>query len=360
MDLYRIFKPAIYISRVFCLAPFAAFEDCGSTRYKFSTFWLLYSILGVCVSFIFQINTLRISLFLGRTNVINVAYNVMAAAACVASVVTQVLCLNNGKNVLRILDHVSALDSEHSGARISYYRLYRVFIVLLIYSIISLVAPNIIIFAALNTNSLHNLRVLYYTTVHFIFDAVMLLSDTQFIHFVLLLKYRFSALNDTVINFPVQSLYKTSLNHMIRATAVDRSVHSNTSAVSSSVTVLKSTVRKVCRHHDSLCDISEFVNRTYSFQILLSVTLACLEVIFTTHSVTSEFSDFVILQYFSSTEFLSKSTVFWIFAMTAKVVLLVAVCNLATHEVSGLHLWCPHVWFLNTWLTEKHTVTELV
>jgi len=348
MDLYHIFKPVIFISRVFCLAPFAAVEDSGCTRYKFSTFWLLYSILGVCATFIFQINILWDPLFFSGAKIVKVTSVVLWAAKCLASVVTQVSCLNNGKNILRILNHVSVLDSEHSGARISYCRLYRVFIVLFFYSIISLVVPNIMFFVTINTNSEYGLKILYYTTIYFICDVVLFLSDTLFIHFVLLLKYRFSVLNDTVINFTVQSLHKTSLNHMIIAPAVDRSVNSSTSAVSSSTTMLKSTLRKVCRHHDSLCDISEFVNRTYSLQILLSVTITCIEVLFTTHSVTTEFSDSVMLQYFSSTEFLSLSTIVWIFAVTAKVVLLVVVCNIASHEVSGLHFWCPHVYFLNT------------
>jgi len=352
MDLYRIFKPAIYISRMFCLAPFAAVENSSFTRYKISTFWLLYSILGVCASFIFQINIMWTSLLFGGARILNVTSVVMSAATFVASVVTQVLCLNNGKNVLRILDHVSALDSEHSGARISYYRLYRVFIVLLIYSIISLVAPTIMMFAINNTNSAYSLKILYCSTVYFICDVVLLLSDTLFIHFVLLLKYRFYVLNDTVINFPVQSLYKMSLNHMIRATAVDHSVNSSISALSTSVTMLKSTLRKVCRHHDFLCDISEFVNRTYSLQILLIVTVNFIKVLFMAHTVSIEFSYASNLQYISSTKFLSMSTIVWLFVLTAKVVLLVVVCNRASHEVSGMHLWCPYVCFLKQWPTE--------
>ena len=335
MDLYRIFKPVIFISRVFFLFPFVAVEVSGSTRYKFSTFWLLYSILGVCATFIFQINILWTSLVFSGAIILNVTTVALSAATFVASVVTQVLCLNNGKNVLRILDHVSALDSEHSGARISYYRLYRVFIVLLIYSIISLLAPNIIFFATINTNSVYSLKILYFTTVYFICEVVLLLSDTQFIHFILLLKYRFSALNNIVINFPVQSLYKTSLNRMSRATAVDRSVNSSISALSTSVTMLKSTLRKVCRHHDSLCDISEFVNRTYSLQILLIFTVSLIKVLFSAQAAIIEFSYASIFQYYSSTKNLSMSTIFWIFLVTAKVVLLVAVCNRTSHEVSG-------------------------
>jgi len=352
MDLYRIFKPLIFISRVFFLAPFAAVEKSGSIRYKFSTFWLFYSILGVCATFIFVINILWTSLLFDGAAIMKVTSLVMSAATFVASVVTQILCLNNGKNVLRILDNVSVLDSEHSGARISYYTLYRVFIFLFIYSIISVVAPNIMTFATINTYSVYTLKILCLSIVYFICDVVMSLSDAQFIHFVLLLKYRFSVLNDTVMNFTVQSLHKTSLNHMIRTPAVDRSVNSSTSAVSSSVTVLQSTLRKVCRHHDSLCDISEFVNRTYSLQVLLIVTLNFIKVLFVAQTLSIDISYASILQYYSSTKTLSMSTIVWIFVTTAKVVLLVAVCNRTSHEVSGLYLLCPHICFLNMWPTE--------
>jgi hypothetical protein len=272
----------------------------------------------------------------------------MAAATCVASVLIQVFCLNN---VIRILEHVSVLDSEHSGARISYYRLYIVFITHLICYIIFVVALNIMWFAALDTNSVFIFEIVYYSIVYFICDFVFLLSDTQFIHFVLLLKYRFSVLNDTVINFTVPSPYKTSLNHMIRAPAADRSVNSSPSAVSSSFTLLKSTLRTVCRHHDSLCDISEFVNRTYSLQIFLSVKLMCIEVLYMAYSCSTEFSN-PNINPFSSKLVFSMSTLVGLFAVSSKIVLLVVVCNRATHEVSGLQLWCPSICFLNTWPTE--------
>jgi hypothetical protein len=183
MDLYRIFKPMIFISRVFCLTPFTAVENSGSTRYKFSIFWLLYSILGVCALFIFQINMFWISLLVSGATIVNVINMVMSATTRLASVVSQVFCLSNGKNVIRILDLVSVLDSEHSGARISYYRLYKVFIVHLIYSIFSLTATHIMNFATINTNTAYRLKFLYFTTLYFICD-VLLLSDTQFNHIV--------------------------------------------------------------------------------------------------------------------------------------------------------------------------------
>jgi len=133
---------------------------------------------------------------------------------------------------------------------------------------------------------------------------------------------------------------------------VDRSVNSSTSAVSSSITLLQSTLRKVCRHHDALCDISESVNRTYSLQILLTVMVTCIKVLFATYTVSIEFSYPIIMQYYSFKKYFSVSTIVWLFAVSLKVVLLVVVCNRASHEVSGLHLWCLCVCFLNTWPTE--------
>jgi hypothetical protein len=209
MDIHRIFKPVIYISRVFCLTPFSTVEDSGSTKYKFSVFWLLYSTLGVCASIVFQILIFWFTLRGNDAAMYIAISNVVSAASCVWTFVTQVLCLINGKNIIRILDHLSLLDSEHTGARISYCRLYKVFILLLTYSIICLVAPAIMWFAALDTNSVHIFKILYHTTVYFMWNVVLLLSDTQFIHFALLLKYRFSVLNHTLINLTVPSLYKS-------------------------------------------------------------------------------------------------------------------------------------------------------
>ena len=123
---------------------------------------------------------------------------------------------------------------------------------------------------------------------------------------------------------------------MIRAPALDRSVNSSISAVSSSITVLKSALRKVCRHHDSLCDISEFVNRTFSLQILLIITVNCIKVLLGVHIVSVEFSYTSILQLYSSKQILSVSTIVWLFVTSAKVVQLVVVCNRASREVSGL------------------------
>jgi hypothetical protein len=133
---------------------------------------------------------------------------------------------------------------------------------------------------------------------------------------------------------------------MITAPPADRAVNSNTSALSSSLTFLICTLRNVCQHHDSLCDISESVNRTYSFQILVSVTITCIEVLCVAYTVSIEFAS--ALKLYSSKLIFFMIGVVGLFTGTAKVVLLTVVCNRVSHEVSGLHLWCACFCFINT------------
>jgi hypothetical protein len=61
------------------------------------------------------------------------------------------------------------------------------------------------------------------------------------------------------------------------------------------------------------------------------------------YSFSAEISKSLYL--FSSKQFSFISTSGGVLMMTAKVVLLVVVCNLASHEVSGLILWCPYFFF---------------
>jgi hypothetical protein len=291
----------------------------------------------MCNLFILQINVFWNTITISGAAVFNVTANVISTAICVASTVSQVLCLCNGKNVIRILDRVSVLDDEHGGVQISYCRLYKVFIILIICSVISLLVPCIIRFATLDRDSMHGLEIVYFPTVYFICDAVLFLSDTQFMQFALHLKYRFSVLNDTIINFTVPSFYKTPLNQTINPPSIDRDMSPSTSAFSSSITVLKSTLRKVYRHHNSLCDISESVNKTYCVQILQSVMVTCIQVLFAIYCLSTEFSHPDVLKYYSSSKMFMVCVFLWVLALSPKTILLLVACNRASREVSRLH-----------------------
>jgi hypothetical protein len=57
-------------------------------------------------------------------------------------------------------------------------------------------------------------------------------------------------------------------------------------------------------------------------------------------NMSIEFSNPSFLKVISSTQFFFMSILVGLFMGSSKVVLLIAACNRASHEVSGLHLWC--------------------
>jgi hypothetical protein len=149
MDAYHIFRPLIYISRAFCLAPFALIEHSGSTKYQLSKFWFIYSILGVCISIIFQMKVLLTGITVDGSVVMNATGQVMIILTCLSSIASQVLCVSNGRNVIRVLDQISILDRDDDNVHLNYCRVFKVFILLIMYTVISIVVPHIFFFAAL-------------------------------------------------------------------------------------------------------------------------------------------------------------------------------------------------------------------
>jgi hypothetical protein len=337
MNIYNTFQPLIYISRIFCLAPFAVVENSGAIKYKSSTFWLLYSILGVCVSFILQINVVWNKISIKGAILFNAAAEGITITVLLVSTTVQVISLYNGKNVIRILDEISLLDNEHDEARIRYYRLYKLFVIIIICNLISFVTPAVFSFAGINTNSMGiMLIIVYYGTVYFVGNFIIWLADLQFIHFVILLRYHFSLLNDSILNLTA-SPYRTTSDQTFESpgNGCDTSSGRSNWFPFHSVATIKSSIRRVCRQHSSLCDISELVNRTYSLHVLQFTALTLFEVVCGLYSFLIGVSHPGFSNYFSSYNYYVTYWVIWIFMLSAKVVLLAATCNYTSREVSN-------------------------
>jgi hypothetical protein len=136
------------------------------------------------------------------------------------------------------------------------------FIILIMYTIISLVVPSILYLCITTTVSAYSVFVILYSgAIYFLCDSSLWITDMQFIHFVILLKYRFSVLNDNIISFTVSSLHRTTLNQPLKPSASDTI---SSSFETSSLLTTKSTLRKVFRHHNPQCNITVSVNRIYS------------------------------------------------------------------------------------------------
>lgn len=339
MDIYYIFKPLIFISRPFCLAPFSLVDDSGSLKYQISTFWFLYSFVGVCFSIISQICLIFMDISFHGAVVMNATAKGLTVVTCLASIVSQVTCLSNGRNVIRILDQLSILDRDYNYAYTNYYKVFKILILLIMYTILFLVVPDVLCLFVANTNSTYSSFAIRYTgAISFLCDSSLWLTDIQFIYFVILLKYHFSVLNDTVNNFTVSSPNGTTANKPLKPSASD--TNSSSSVIcslfqTSALITIKSALRKVCRHHSFLCDITQSVNRIYSFHILHSLAVTFFQIVCMMYYCSTAVSYPDMFQYFSSAIIVIVVGVMWFFTFISKVVLLVAVCSFTSYEVSG-------------------------
>jgi hypothetical protein len=336
MNIYRSFKPLIYISRIFCLAPFAVVENSGAIKYKPSKLWLLYSILGVCVSFIFQISVFWKEISLKGEVVFNATTEGVAIIRLLVSTASQVISLYNGKNVIRILDQISLLDKESDETHTRYYKLYKMFVTLISFILISIVTPSIFSLVIINTSFFRNISIIVYGgAVYLTGNFIIGSAELQFTHFIILLRCQFSILNDAFLTFATASPYRTSdQTFEPPGNGCDTSSGRSNSFPFHPVATVKSSIRRVCRQHSSLCDISELVNRTYSLHVLQFTALTLLEV------VCGLYSFFIVVShpgfsiYFSSFKYYVAYWVIWIFVLLAKVVLLAVTCNYTSREVS--------------------------
>lgn len=340
MDIYQTIKPLIYISRIFCLAPFSVVQKSGAIKYKLSTFWILYSISGASASFVLQISVFWNKISLGGTLLYNATAEGITLITLLASITAQVLSIYNGKNIIRILDQMTLLDNECDGAHMRYCRLYKLFVVIIICIAISFLTPAIFSFVGTNTNSVENILIVsYYGTVFFLGNFIVWLTDLQFNHFVILLKCHFSLLNDAIRHNTAASLCRATSNHTIQPPIIACNTNSGRSASSNplpcqSLATIESTLRKVCRHHSSLCDISQFINSTYSKHVLHFTGLAFFEIVYGLYIFLVSLSDPNFPNYFSTSKYYVTYWVIWSIILLAKVVFLVATCNYTSREVS--------------------------
>jgi hypothetical protein len=99
--------------------------------------------------------------------------------------------------------------------------------------------------------------------------------------------------------------------------------------------MIKSILRNIFRHHSSLCDITELVNRIYSPHVLQSTAVTFFDVVCALYYFNTVVlhPDFFNLSW--SATFMIATGLLWIVTFSSKVVLLAVACSYTSHEVSG-------------------------
>ncbi|KAJ9599108.1 hypothetical protein L9F63_010376 [Diploptera punctata] len=259
MDIYKVAKPIIYISRIFGIAPFT-YCHTGLYKLKHSTFWEIYSSFWALL-IIFSLFVMIYTQFKLEVNeVYNFSSVVVIGSFVIAVFITQIMCLVNGNRVLETFKDIFRLCRLLTIQPTHYHYLKFAFI----QNIIS-VGPFIctVIYNLYDESKYPLDEFLISLHCQIIWLCAFLIIWTvqsHFLCFVIIMYQCFSRLNYIFEQISITKHYSCCSLHKL-------SKFSNPLKASLNIAHI--------RHlHSYTCDLNECVENTYSLQILLTVVIS--------------------------------------------------------------------------------------
>ncbi|KAJ9599107.1 hypothetical protein L9F63_010375, partial [Diploptera punctata] len=252
MDIYKVAKPVIYISRIFGIAPFT-YCDTDLYKLKLSTFWKIYSSFWSLI-IIFGLSVMTCMHFQLEANEVYNFSSVVVIVSYVAAVfITQIICLINGKRVLHTFEDIFLLCGILDIQRTHCHYLKLVFI----QNMISIVP---FIYTAIFLKSI-------VCQITWLSPFVMIWTNQlHFLCFIIIMYQCFSHLNC--------KLEQISITKRFSCPSLKLTVTSNSLKYS-----LSSKIAHIKKLHSYICDVSEYIEKTYSLQILLVLVISFFQIV---------------------------------------------------------------------------------
>ena len=255
MDIYAISSPIFHIARFFGLASYTLVVGDFQKVYSYSKFWLCYGIFWSCL-FCF------VATFLYRMDVDNeltdfYRYSLITVLILFFGITlaSQIISLINGKRIVKIYKQIDKYDRALNLNPVK-SQLYKIvnaesiasfIIMLFVYYICSIGLMQYFKNAGI-------LLAIYFWLMSLSAETLLWIINSQFIYLVIMLKQRFSYLNQLL----QCATEKLTMNY---GTLIEP------------VTILNSKIcirnANIARLHEELCGIMEYVNSTFSFQMIL-------------------------------------------------------------------------------------------
>ena len=262
MDVYNIIKPLIYISRIFGLAPFKFVEEKSAKKFQYCKYWFTYSFFWIILIATCIPNMLTMQLNIE----VNQFYFFSALTTSIIFLFTvlilQIINLINGKRVIKIYKQIYEYDNIlNTCPRKSYIFTILHIQIASIVTVNTSFIPSILFYGT----SISGIYIPYTPRFSFIPRVMIWILDAQFIYVIILLYQR-------LINFNKILQHYTFNCHSLGSSATSTMLHCTFG------------FSQFLRFHKTLCDILEYVNRTYSFQILLSLSETMIHIIWFMYS----------------------------------------------------------------------------
>ncbi|KAJ9583545.1 hypothetical protein L9F63_022108 [Diploptera punctata] len=235
MDVHDFLNPIIITSRIFGLAHFTVIcnKSSETVRYKFSKFWLIYTIIFTSLQDILQILIEWNARFITTEIVLTKTTQYIYYTTLIISNVNVMLSVYNSKKLVVVLNELSSIQfrNVHYKNKVKIYICYIPVTFLFLMIICSVLTKGSHSMFASHADILNGL-----TSTRF---ALLILPYLQLLHILIILKEKFESLNSKVI--------------------------------SGRIILLKNA-------HNLLCELTEKVNGIYSVQITVVIALGFVQI----------------------------------------------------------------------------------
>jgi hypothetical protein len=332
VDVYSIFKPVFFVSKVLGLSPYSAVGDIGNRRIIVTLSAIIYS-LGM---FILNVGVLaygvHAAIFTWENICSSVENIITLEALCLAIsayFISLLWCRQTAKNFAKLNHLIGG----------TYYCVWKLDLQLLIiiqaFFVIMIATAGVLDISLAIRESFEFHTVLFYT-LYYVSDFAGFMAEHQFFAVMHILKRTVQSWNNhidavsdynDVINSPLHRKLMSGQKSVL-FTVSNKSVNSKHQKIHSKVV----HILKLSELHASACDIAESVNAVYSPVLLLSVAKSFTSLTHTLYYVLMSF----IVQKKSFFCKLSDNTCYfvWLIYCSARLVWLVHFTDLTAKEVS--------------------------
>ncbi|KAJ9580576.1 hypothetical protein L9F63_024243, partial [Diploptera punctata] len=320
MDIYSISEPVIKVSRFLGILPFSINEN----KLEYSKFWIIYSIFWfinllcgltcfIYFEFKFGENTMSMNYF---SSIVVIGFFVLVVCTI------QIMCLVNGRRTIKIIKNIHVISKQIEKKQTDYIYFQLVFSQL--FALILAFIGNVnMSFEYLVDRDIYEI-VLYAYAMSAICLALVTLwsADSHFICLIIIILQFFSHLNTNLKNSFISNCSTT-----LKSSTIKLSTKTSECKVLLMDSTSKKRISELRYLHGRLCDVSQYINKTYSLQILLSMIVTFLQITWFLYSIfLLVFSPQFVEKVFNM-KYCLIFILFWILLLIMKIVTILLTCS---------------------------------
>jgi 7tm Chemosensory receptor. len=286
MDVFQLLNPTLVLSRLFGLIPVVQqYRDSSNSKeYRLSKFWLVYSVMFICVQIVLEITmTWRVREELHEAVLITI-FQALSRGSFIFVLGTRIVSMYYIRKLIHLLNKLSSLrlgkvNSKHgntaSKATACFIVCYTIAIIGFSYSLLGK-------FSVSKTTGLF-FRIL--RTLRFL---VTILPYLQLMHILIIVKYKFEALNLIIESL---KLYPRGSFSMMSKSSIQMKCHQANKPDN------RGFIKKLSYLHHSLCDLAEGFNSIFSVQVTVLLGMVFVQVTVSMYICTRTGLDTVVAMY---------------------------------------------------------------